>query len=130
LGGRTRESVIVLICQLIINEHRMRPIFLLETLLHAIDLVLGHLETRPAVPLERCGLRETAETGDEAAGGHGEAVAAIFGAFDGDGESVGEEEEATRDGLTSLVDDGGHIVDKPLGLRGVVLFSTREKVDV
>lgn len=98
----------MLICQLIINEDWVRAILVLETLLHAIDLVLGNLETRPAVPLEGRRLGEAAEAGDETAGRHGEGVAAIIGALDGDGEAVGEEEETAWGGLAVFVDDGAH----------------------
>lgn len=51
--------------KLIINEDRVGAIFVLEPLLHAVDLVVGNLEAGPTIPLEARGLAETAEAGDK-----------------------------------------------------------------
>lgn len=53
------------VCKLIINEDRVGAIFVLEPLLHALDLVVGNLEAGPAIPLEARGLAETAEASDK-----------------------------------------------------------------
>ena len=98
------------ICQLIVDKNRMGAIIILETLLHGLQLVLGHLQAGPAVPLEAGGLAKTAQASDEAAGRHREVVGAIFGALDGDGKTVGEEEQAAGSGLAVLFDDAGHCV--------------------
>lgn len=45
----------MLVGKLIVNEDGVGIVFVLETLLHAGDLVFGNLEARPAVPLEACG---------------------------------------------------------------------------
>ena len=88
----------------------MGAIVVLEALLHVIDLVLGDLEAGPAVPLEAGGLAQTAESGDEAAGRHGEVVVAVLGALDGDGEAVGQQQQAAWRGLAAILDDTGHCV--------------------
>lgn len=105
--GRTGEAIVVLVCEFVVNEDGVSVVLGLQTLLHAGDLVVGDLETRPAVPLEAGGFRQTAEAGDEATRGHGEGIAAIIGTLNGDGQSVGEEQEAPGRGL--FVDERRHL---------------------
>lgn len=115
MGILTSEAVVVSVCQLIVDEDGMGAILILEASLHAFDFVLRHLETRPAVPLEAGRFAQAAETGDKATGRHGEAIAAIVGALDGDGQTVRQQEEAARIGLSVGADSSGHC----LGLSGV-----------
>lgn len=63
----TREAIVVAVGEIIVYEDRMSTILVLEAVAHAIDFCFWDLETRPAIPLEACSLRESAEAGDEAA---------------------------------------------------------------
>lgn len=105
----TRESVVVAIRKLVIDEDGMSAVLVLEALPHAVDLVLRDLEAGPAIPLEAGGLAQAAQASDKATRRHGKAVAAILGALDGDGQAVGEEQQAARDGLVAFVDGAGHV---------------------
>lgn len=82
---RTGKAIVVSVGELVVDEDRVGPVLDAQALLHACGLSLGDLQTWPAVPLERGRLGESAKAGDEAAGGHGEGVAPIVGAFNGDG---------------------------------------------
>lgn len=104
---RTGEAVVMAVGKFVVDEDGVRAVLVLEALLHVLYLVLWHLEARPAVPLEACRLAEAAETGDETARGHGKGVATIVGALDGDGQSVGEQQQAARRRLGLLVGRGG-----------------------
>lgn len=92
--GHTCETIVVAVCDLVVDEDWVRTILIVETLRHVLNLILGDLEARPSVPLEIGGLAEATEASDKTARGHGEAVFAIFGALDGDGKTVGEQQEA------------------------------------
>ena len=95
--------------KLVVDEYGMSAVLFLEAGLHAVDLILRYLEAGPAIPLEAGGLAKTAEASYKATRGHGEAIAAILGALDSDGEAVGEEEQAAGDGLSILIDGAGHV---------------------
>lgn len=103
----TRKAVVVTISQLIVNEYGNSVVLLLQALLHAGGLGLGDFQARPSVPLELCSLGQAAQTSDETARGHGEGILAVIGALDGDGKTVGDEEQAAGAGAF-LVDDTGH----------------------
>src|SRR4051794_39066387 len=95
----TGEAVVMSIGKFIIDEHGMGTILLLETALHAIDLVFGNLEPRPSIPLKASGFAEAAEASYEATRRHGETITAIFGALDCDRQTVGEKKQAAGNGL-------------------------------
>ena len=94
----TRKTVIMTISQLIVNKYGNGVVFLLQALLHAGGLGLGNFQARPSVPLELCSLGQAAQASDETAGGHGESVLAVIGALDGDGKTVGNEQQAAGAG--------------------------------
>lgn len=93
--------------ELVVDKYWVRAVFVLQALLHVGDFVVRDFETRPSVPLEASGLAEAAKAGDQAAGGHGECVAAVIGALDGDGETVREEEEPAVDFWRKAICDTG-----------------------
>lgn len=88
---RTRKAVVVAVGQLIIDKNWMRAVLFLEALLHALDLAVGDLEAGPSVPLEAGCLAKPTQTSDETARRHGKRIAAILGALDSDGQTVGEQ---------------------------------------
>jgi hypothetical protein len=96
--------------QFIVDEYRMSVVLVFQAALHAVDLVFRNLKARPAIPLEAGRFAEAAEASDKATRRHGEAVAAIVGALDGDGQSVREEEETARVGLSVGTNSSGHRV--------------------
>lgn len=107
--GHTRKSVIVAIGKLVVDKDGVGVIFVLETLSHTVQLILGHLEAGPAIPLEASRLAQARQASDQAPRRHGEAVATIFGTLDGDGETVGEEEQAAGARLGAVIDNGRHL---------------------
>lgn len=56
---RTRESIIVPICEFIVNEDGYGTVLLLQTLLDDRDFGFWYLQTRPAIPLEGRGFGQT-----------------------------------------------------------------------
>lgn len=44
------------VCKLVVEHDGHRVVLVLELVDQALDLVLGHLEPRPAIPLEGCRL--------------------------------------------------------------------------
>ena len=97
--NHTRKPVVVSVGGLVVDKDGVRAIFVLETLLHSIDFVRRHFESRPAIPLEARRFAKTTETSDEAARRHGEGVGAIVASLDGDGQSVGQKQQAAGSGL-------------------------------
>lgn len=87
----TRKTVVMSIGQLVVNKDWMCVVLVLETVGHAIDLVLGDFDSRPSIPLKGGCFAETTETSYQSTGRHGKGVAAIIRSFDGDGETVGEQ---------------------------------------
>lgn len=94
--------------QFVVDEDGMSVVLVLEAALHVGDLGLGHLQARPAIPLEAGGLGEPAQAGDESAGRHGKGVVPIFRSLDGDGEPVGQEQQATGR-CRILLEKSGHV---------------------
>lgn len=101
----TRKAVVMTISQLVVNEYGNGVVFLLQALLHAGGFGLGNFQAWPSIPLELCTLSQAAQTSDETARGHGEGVLAVIGALDGDGQTVGDEQQAAGAGW---FDDTGH----------------------
>lgn len=99
----TGKAVVVSVGEFVFDKNRHGAVLVQESLAHGLLFGLWHFETGPPVPLELCGFGEAAEAGDEAARRHGEAVLAIFGALDGDGQAIGDEEQATARGGRVLV---------------------------
>jgi len=124
----TRESIVVAICQFVVDKDRHCAVFVLQALLDHRYLVFGHLQTGPAIPLEGGGLGQTAESAHQTSRGHGKVVFAIFGALNGDGKAVGHEQQA---GLVLGFFDRGH-GEGGIGIKGrevkeVLVVSRGEK---
>lgn len=85
----------MLVRQIVVDKDRVCIALFLEPFLHVADLILWYLQTGPAVPLVRHCFGEAAETGDQAARGHGEVVRAIISSLDGKWQTVGDDEQAT-----------------------------------
>lgn len=94
MAGHTGEAIVVLVGEVVVDKDRVRIALLLEPVLHVVDLCLWDLQTGPAVPLICHCLGQTAEACYQATGGHGEVVLAIVGALDGEGQAVGDDEQA------------------------------------
>jgi hypothetical protein len=92
--GLTREAVVVAVCELVVEHDGHGVVLVLELRVERLDLVLGHLEARPAVPLERRRLGEPAQPADQAARGHGHVVLSLVGALDGNGQAVRDQQQA------------------------------------
>jgi hypothetical protein len=86
----------VSVCQFIINKNRNSSVFVLQLLDHGSGFCVWHFQTRPAIPLEGCRLRQSAEAGDQTAGGHRESIRAIIGTFDGNGKPIGYKQQPAR----------------------------------
>jgi hypothetical protein len=89
---RTRETVVVSICQFVIYEHRRCTVFILQLFYQLARLVLWYLQAWPAIPLKFGGFSKTTEAGDETARRHVERVGAIIRSLDCDRETIGDEE--------------------------------------
>lgn len=88
--------------QLIINKNRNSPVLIVQAFLHHRYLFLGNLQTRPSIPAERRGLGQAAQAADQAAGRHGKIIFAVIRTFDGDGQSVGNEQQPRIVALRAL----------------------------
>lgn len=104
----TSKAVIMSVGKFVVDKDGMSAVLVLKTALHAFDLIFWDLKTRPAIPLEAGRFAEAAEAGDKATRRHGEAVASIVGALDGDGKSVREEEETAGAGRSVGTNSSGH----------------------
>lgn len=82
------------VCELVIEHDGYGIVFALKLVLEACNLILWDLETRPTIPLEGGGFRETTQTTDQSSRRHGHLVLALICALDGDGQTVGDKEEA------------------------------------
>ena len=97
LVSRTCKSIVMSISKLVVNENWMGAVLVLESLLHAIHLIVRNFETWPAVPLEACCFPQTTQTSDKPSGRHGEGVAAIIGPLDGNRQPVGQKQQPALD---------------------------------
>lgn len=94
--------------KLVVDKHWMGAVFVLETLPHVLYFVIWHFQAWPAIPLEASRLAKATQPSHEAARGHGKGVAAIVGAFDGDGQTVGEQQQASWCGRRLAVGRSRH----------------------
>lgn len=53
-GLLTGESVVMAVCEVIVDKHRHCAVLVLQAPLDHGDLFFGHLQTGPTVPLEGC----------------------------------------------------------------------------
>lgn len=80
--------------QVIVDEDGYRAVLVFQARGDDGNFFLRYLETGPSIPLEGCCFRQATQAADQAAGGHGKVVLSIFGAFDGDGQAVGDEKQS------------------------------------
>lgn len=101
------------VCELVVEHDGDGIVLLLELVVQALGLVLWHLESGPAIPLEGRRLCQAAQTADQSTRGHGHVVLALIGALDSDGKTVGDEEKASFRGLGPYKPCGfvGHVCE-------------------
>lgn len=95
VGGHTRKVVIVLIRQLIIqkNTHGIMLRQALRYLLAVCGVV--DFDPRPSEPGEFGRFGQARQRGNQATAGDGRFKGTVFHSFDGDGETVGDDDEAS-----------------------------------
>lgn len=91
-GGRRSipvgESVVVHVCDLVVDEHGQTRVLLKQFLLDESAIFLRNVESRPANPCKLHHALETGQCRDESTRGHLVLVSAIGVLGDGDGQSV------------------------------------------
>lgn len=80
--------------KVVIQHNGDSVVLRLELILESAYLILGNFHSWPAVPLESSCLGHSAKAANETTRRHGEVVLALIGALDGDGETIGDEQQA------------------------------------
>lgn len=82
------------VCEVVVNEDGVSIALPLELLLHVRGFGIWYLQARPAIPFVRHCFGQATQASDQAARGHGKVIVTIVGALDGQGQTVGDDEQA------------------------------------
>lgn len=90
---RVGKAVVVAVCDVVVEVDSLAGVLIHEAAVDEGSVLGGDEEARPADPGEGHGFFAAGEGGDEPAGGHLEVVLALGILVDGDGETVGDDDE-------------------------------------